>query len=382
MPYLKRLAVGVVLAAASQSVAAPPASLDKPEGQLNIIAWPGYIERGETDKKYDWVTQFEKQSGCKVNVKTAATSDEMVSLMNQGGYDLVTASGDASLRLVHGKKVQEIDTKLVPSWNTIDERLKNAPWHTVEGKHYGVPYQWGPNVLMYNTKVFKKPPTSWAVVFEEQKLEDGKSNKGRVQAYDGPIYVADAALYLMKKQPELGIKDPYELNEKQYAAAIALLRSQKALAHRYWHDATVQMSDFKNEGVVASSSWGYMVNALKAEKQPVDFVIPKEGTTGWADSTMLHTDSKNPVCAYKWMEWSLNKNLQSSLAEWFGSNPVVPEACKTKAPGGSEFCKTNGFERFNQVHFWRTPVAKCASQGTCVPYSKWTQDYISIMGGR
>jgi putative spermidine/putrescine transport system substrate-binding protein len=382
MPYLKRLAVGVVLAAASQSVAAPPQNLDKPEGQLNIIAWPGYIERGETDKKYDWVTQFEKQSGCKVNVKTAATSDEMVSLMNQGGYDLVTASGDASLRLVHGKKVQEVDIKLIPSWNTIDERLKNAPWHTVDGKHYGVPYQWGPNVLMYNTKVFKKAPTSWAVVFEEQKLEDGKSNKGRVQAYDGPIYVADAALYLMKKQPELGIKDPYELNEKQYAAALALLRNQKALAHRYWHDATVQMSDFKNEGVVASSSWGYMVNALKGEKQPVDSVIPKEGTTGWADSTMLHTDAKNPVCAYKWMEWSLNKNLQSSLAEWFGSNPVVPEACKTKAPGGSDFCKTNGFERFNQVHFWRTPVAKCPTQGTCVPYSKWTQDYIAIMGGR
>jgi putative spermidine/putrescine transport system substrate-binding protein len=388
MPNLKHLAVGAVLVAAAPAFAAPAApaapaqKADKAEGQLNIIAWPGYIERGETDKKYDWVTGFEKESGCKVNVKTAATSDEMVSLMNQGGYDLVTASGDASLRLVHGKKVQAIDTARIPSWGTIDPRLKDAAWHTVEGKHYGVPYQWGPNVLMYNTKVFKKAPTSWAVVFEEQKLEDGKSNKGRVQAYDGPIYVADAALYLMKKKPELGIKDPYELNEKQYAAAVALLRGQKALAHRYWHDTTVQMSDFKNEGVVASSAWGYQVNALKGEKQPIDSVIPQEGSTGWADTTMLHTDAKNPVCAYKWMEWSLNKNLQSALAEWFGSNPVVPEACKTKAPGGTDFCKTNGFERFGQVHFWRTPVAKCPSQGTCVPYSKWTQDYIAIMGGR
>jgi putative spermidine/putrescine transport system substrate-binding protein len=252
----------------------------------------------------------------------------------------------------------------------------------VEGKHYGVPYQWGPNVLMYNTEVFKQAPTSWAVVFEEQQLPDGKSNKGRVQAYDGPIYVADAALYLMKKQPELGIKDPYELNDKQYAAAVALLRKQKALTHRYWHDTTVQMSDFKNEGVVASSAWGYQVNALKGEKKPIDSVIPQEGSTGWADTTMLHANAKNPVCAYKWMEWSLNKDLQSSLAEWFGANPVVPEACKTKAPGGTEFCKTNGFERFTQVHFWKTPVAKCASQGTCVPYSKWTQDYIAIMGGR
>jgi putative spermidine/putrescine transport system substrate-binding protein len=382
MLNLKPLAVGVVIAAATQALAAPPKQLGKPEGKLNIIAWPGYIERGETDKQYDWVTQFEKDTGCKVNVKTAATSDEMVSLMNQGGYDLVTASGDASLRLVFGKKVQEINLELIPSWKSVDERLKNAPWHTVEGKHYGVPYQWGPNVLMYNTNVFKTPPTSWAVVFEPQNLPDGKPNKGRVQAYDGPIYVADAALYLMKKKPDLGIKDPYELNDKQYAEAVKLLRQQKQLAHRYWHDVTVQMNDFKNEGVAASSAWGYQVNALKAEKQPIDSTIPTEGSTGWADTTMMHASAQNPVCAYKWMEWSLNKSLQSSLAEWFGSNPVVPDACKTKAPGESDFCKTNGFERFEQVHFWKTPVAKCASQGTCVPYSKWTQDYIAVMGGR
>jgi hypothetical protein len=57
------------------------------------------------------------------------------------------------------------------------------------------------------------------------KLPDGKSNKGRVQAYDGPIYIADAANYLMFHKPELGIKDPYELNEDQYKAALDLLRA-------------------------------------------------------------------------------------------------------------------------------------------------------------
>ena len=74
------------------------------EGQVNIVAWAGYIERGETDKAFDWVTKFEAESGCKVNVKTAGTSDEMVALMNEGGFDLVTASGDASLRLIAGKR--------------------------------------------------------------------------------------------------------------------------------------------------------------------------------------------------------------------------------------------------------------------------------------
>jgi putative spermidine/putrescine transport system substrate-binding protein len=109
------------------------------EGQVDIVAWPGYIERGETDKNYDWVTEFEKKTGCKVNVKTAGTSDEMVALMNEGGFDLVTASGDASLRLISGKRAQPINVDLIPSWKMVDERLQNAPWHTVNGVHYGVP---------------------------------------------------------------------------------------------------------------------------------------------------------------------------------------------------------------------------------------------------
>jgi putative spermidine/putrescine transport system substrate-binding protein len=200
------------------------------EGEVDIIAWVGYIERGETDPAYDWVTGFEKETDCTVNVKVAATSDEMVTLMNGGGFDLVTASGDASLRLVYGNVVQPINTDLIPSWKNVDERLQNAPWHTVDKdgdgtpEHYGVPYQWGPNVLMYNTEAFKdEAPTSWNVVFEEQTLPDGESNKGRVQAYDGPIYIADAALYLKAHNPELKITDPYELTQDQFDAAIALL---------------------------------------------------------------------------------------------------------------------------------------------------------------
>ena len=147
---------------------------------------------------------------------------------------------------------------------------------------------------MYNTDVFKEAPKSWNVVFEEMNLPDGKSNKGRVQAYDGPIHVADAANYLMAHKPELGIKDPYELNEDQYKAALDLLRVQRTLVGRYWHDAMIQIDDFKNEGVVASGSWPFQVNLLAAEKQPIASTFPEEGATGWADTTMLHADSRQP----------------------------------------------------------------------------------------
>ncbi|MBL0570772.1 ABC transporter substrate-binding protein [Aeromonas hydrophila] len=379
---LTPLTLALIPALLAGQTQAAPTTLGKGEGQLNIVAWAGYVERGETDKNYDWVTGFENETGCKVNVKTAATSDEMVALMNEGGFDLVTASGDASLRLIAGGKVQALNLALIPSYGKIDPRLQNAPWHTVDGKHYGVPYQWGGNILMYNTKVFPKAPDSWSVVFEEQTLPDGKSNKGRVQAFDGPIHIADAALYLMSHQPALGIKDPYELNEDQYKAALDLLRQQRQLVGRYWHDAFVQIDDFKNEGVVASGSWPFQANTLIADKQPIATTVPKEGVTGWADTSMVHSEAKNLTCAYRWLEHSLNNKLQGDLASWFGSVPVVPAACEGNALLGKEGCKTNGIDNFDRVRFWRTPVTQCKSQGTCVPYYRWVSDYIAILGGR
>ena len=234
-----------------------------------------------------------------------------------------------------------------------------------------------------NTEAFKDaPPTSWKVVFEEMTLPDGKSNKGRIQAYDGPIHVADAANYLMFHKPELGIKSPYELNEEQYKAALDLLRVQRTLVGRYWHDAFIQIDDFKNEGVVASGSWPFQVNLMKGDKQPIASTFPEEGATGWADTTMLHADSEHPNCAYMWMEHSLSPKVQGDVSAWFGTVPSVPAACKGNALLTDEGCARNGYEDFEKIKFWKTPVSKCESQGECVPYHRWVSDYIGVIGGR
>ncbi|MGG9126960.1 spermidine/putrescine ABC transporter substrate-binding protein, partial [Escherichia coli] len=77
-----------------------------------------------------------------------------------------------------GKRVQPINTALIPNWKTLDTRVVKGDWFNISGKVYGAPYQWGPNLLMYNTKTFLPPPDSWHVVFVEQNLPDGESNKG------------------------------------------------------------------------------------------------------------------------------------------------------------------------------------------------------------
>lgn len=388
-------AAPVVTEAPAAETEAPVAATEAPvateapstdlEGALSIVAWAGYIERGETDPNYDWVTEFEANTGCMVSVKTAATSDEMVALMNEGGFDLVTASGDASNRLISGGRVQVIDISRIPSYDKIDPRLQDAAWHTVDGVHYGVPYSSGQNVLMYNSDVFgAEPPTSWSVVFEETTLPDGESNKGRVQAYDGPIYVADAALYLKATKPELGINDPYALTRDQFNAAIELLRQQRTLINRYWHDAFIQMDDFTNEGVAVSGSWPFQANYLKYfSAQPIEKVVPVEGATGWADTTMLHVDSAHPNCAYAWMEWSLNPKFQGDLASWFSNIPVRLDACEGNDLLGPDGCKLNGSEDFDKIIWWRTPTSTCSDGSQeCVPYHEWVTNYVAVIGGR
>jgi len=361
-----------------------PTEVGEGEGALNIVAWPGYIEDGSTDPAYDWVSDFEDETGCAVNVTPAGTSDEMVSLMTGSDeYDLVTASGDSSLRLIAGGTVTPVNLDLIPSYANVDERLQGGAWYTVDGNAYGVPYQWGADVLMYNTDVFgDEPPSSWNVIYEEQDLPDGDTNAGRIQQYDGPIAIATAALYLATAEPDLGIEDPYALDQEQYDAALGLVRDSHDLVQRYWHDVTVQTEDFTNEGTAASSSWPYQVNLLQADDQPVASVIPDEGATGWADTTMLATNAPHPNCAYLWMEHSLDPTVQGDVAAWFGSVPVVPDACEGNELLTDEGCTTNGFDDFDQVAFWKTPEADCFGDGgECVPYSQWAEDYQAVMGG-
>ena len=161
-----------------------------------------------------------------------------------------------------------------------------------------------------------------------------------------------------------------------------MLRGQRKIVSRYWHDAMVQIDDFKNEGVVASSAWGFQVNLLRGDKKPIASVVPQEGATGWADTTMMHADAKHPNCAYMWMEHSVNPKLQGDLAAWFGSVPAVPAACKGNALLSDKGCQTNGANEFERIWFWRTPVSDCGGGRTCVPYYRWVSDYIAVLGGR
>ena len=367
------VALSIPAAGSSRSSAGPPTAIGAGEGKLTLIAWQGYTQP-------QWVTPFEKQTGCKVEAKYASTSDEMVSLMRSGGggqYDMVSASGDASLRLIYGHDVAPVNVGLVPSWKDFFKAFQSPPNNTVSGVHYGVSLQFGPNILMYNTKLVKKP-TSWSVIYNP-------ANKGKITIPDNPIQIADAALYLASTTPSLGIKDPYELNSTQFNAAVSLLKKQKPLVKKYWATVSDQVDLFKSGGSTLGASWPVMLSTLLGTKAPVASVIPKEGATGWLDTWMLSAKAKHPNCAYKWLAYISTPKVQAMQATNYGETPVNSKACTfmNKLVAGS--CKqyfANAPESYyRSIKFWKTPLSDCGNgQKNCMDYTKWVQAWTNIKG--
>ena len=343
-------------------------------GTLNMIAWEGYTQP-------QWVKPFEKNTGCKIHAKYAGSSDEMVTLMRSGGgnqYDMVSASGDASLRLIYGKDVQPVDPSKIPDFKNFGQAFKSPPNNTVGGKHYGISLQWGPNTLLYNTKQVKPAPTSWAAIYDPKY-------KGKVTIPDNPIQIADAALYLMKTRPDLGITDPYELNKTQFNAATGLLKKQKPLIKKYWALASDEIDLFKNGDAVIGASWPYQTNTLKEAKAPVADLVPKEGATGWLDTWMVSSKTKNLDCAYKWLAWISTPKVQAQQAVYFGETPVNKLACAEmeKIAKGScaKYHADAPISFFRKIHFWKTPVADCGNgKKDCMDYTKWQQAWTQLKG--
>jgi putative spermidine/putrescine transport system substrate-binding protein len=360
-----------------------PAKICAGEGELNLIAWVGYTEDGSTDPNFDWVTPFESQSGCKVNVKYGNTSDEMVNLMRQGGgsvYDGVSASGDATNRLIAHGDVAPVNVDLVDGWKDFLPTLQSPPHNTVKGVHYGVSYMYGANLLMYNTEQVTPAPTSWDIVFDPNS-----AYKGKITAYDSPIYIADAALYLKTHDASLGIKDPYELTQPQLDAAVELLKGQAPNVKKYWALAADEIDLFTSGDLVAGTAWPYQVSVLQADKQPVDAITPSEGATGWADTWMMSSHAKHPNCMYKWMQWASSSDVQTQVAEFYGATPSNQQSC-TKlvsdlGDAGAAPYKCGDDAFVHQLALWKTPLADCGDGKTnCIDYTVWEQKWAEIRG--
>ena len=345
------------------------ATLGAGEGEVNLVAWAGYVEDGSTDPAVDWVSDFEAETGCQVNVKIGNSSDEMVELMQSGEYDAVSASGDATLRLIAGGDVAPVNTDLIPNYADVFEGLKNKPWNSVDGVPYGVPHGRGANLLVYNTEA-GPAPTSIVDMFSPDSPYAGK-----ISVYDSPIYIADAAIYLMATQPELGITNPYALDQTQFDAAVAALETQKSIVGQYWALYTDQQAALEAGSVTLGTTWQVIVNLAAANGAKIASTLHKEGATGWSDTWMISSKAKHPNCAYMWLNHIIAPQANAAVAEWFGEAPSNSKSCALTAdPNHCATYHADDEAYFANVWYWTTPTSTCLDGRTdveCVPYSEW-----------
>ena len=385
MPLRCRLGVAALVltvsalcvpAASLSRTAATPVKLGKSEGALSLLALPGYVEK-------PWLTPFVRQTGCKVTVKYASAFDDISTLMRGGGtgVDLVTAAGDVGLTLVEDGDVAPIDVKLIPAWKGFHAAFRSPATNTVKGRHYGISALFSPNLLAYNPKRIAQPPRSWSAVYSPK-------HAGKITVPDDPMFIADAALYLSKTRPGLGIRDPFELGDAQFAAVVALLRTQRPLVAQYWQTASDEIQLFKSGGATIGSAWPYQQAALRKTAAALKTAVPREGLTGWLDSWMLSVKAKHRNCAYRWLNYISTPKVQARLATFYGATPVTDGACAPMdalEPGSCARYRANAPEAYyRRITLWKSPVGNCGVPGgtrRCVPYSKWAQSWAEIKQG-
>jgi putative spermidine/putrescine transport system substrate-binding protein len=374
--------IGLVMVACGTSVPSGAlTSLGDGEGELNLVIWDGYAERGEIDEAYDWVTGFEDETGCKVNATPMTDSANGVQLLQSGEYDGGSFSGDATVRLMAAGDVAPVNVDLVPNYADVFEGLKLKEHNSMEGVPYGIPHGRGPNLLMWNTDEVATDPTSWGPIWE-----GGADYEGKISIYDSSIFIADAALHLMTKNPDLGITNPYQLNDEQFAAAIDLLEQQRENGAVYWGLLTDQVQSFTAGDSVVGTTWPYQVSLLQSEDVPVKAVLPDEGTTGWSDTWMIATDAAHPNCMYRWMNHIISPEANAQATVWFGEAAVTQAACDAAeeiSPGHCEQQHASDETYWEKIWYWTTPQADCSDddeETTCKDQDDWVSAWTTLRG--
>lgn len=368
---------------AAPVTAAPTATVLGPgEGQLDLVIWAGYAEDGSAYPEFNWVGPFEDATSCTVNTTVQADSAAGVQLLRSGEYDGGAFSGNATDRLMAAGDVAPVNTALLSNYGKVFEGLKNKAHNSLDGVPYGVPHGRGPNLLIWNTDEVEDQ-TTWNGIWE-----DASKYAGKLSIFDSPDFLADAALHLMATKPELGIKNPYQLNQAQFDAAVALVVALDAQGAQYWNGVTFgeQITAFAAGDVTIGTTWQYQVNGLLAENEPVKAIKPAEGTTGWSDTWMISSKAKHPNCMYLWMDHMMSAEANATATVYFGEAPTSPEACafaETIAPGHCALTHADDEPYWKDVWYWATAREDCADTDaatTCVAQDKWVEAWTTLRG--
>jgi putative spermidine/putrescine transport system substrate-binding protein len=357
-----------MLGAASAATAAGSGSaprLPAAEGHLDLVAFPGYAEAGGDDPRVNWVTPFVQATGCKVHVRTVRSSTELLDAVSEGRSDGVAAFGDVTQVLTGGHEVVPVETRLIPHYRTVYPALRRLGQNRDGGEVVGVPHGRGPDVLLWRTDRVRSAPAGWQILF-------GGGNAGRIGLYDAAITLATAAL-------QLGYRNPYELDRRQFLAVVRLAAEQKARVGSYWQDLTNALADYTGGNALVGEATPRLAALLRADAVPVRTAIPAGGT-GRSASWMLLARARHTGCMYRWLDYILSAKANAASARYLHEAPATPAACAymdcAAVHAGDEAW-------WARLSFWQTPQHTCGDgRGhVCADWFDWSDAWAAIRAG-
>ncbi|MGH3427544.1 MAG: extracellular solute-binding protein, partial [Terriglobales bacterium] len=373
------LTVSILAGCASGGGSDVRGSLGKAEGNLNLIAWPGLVENGSTEADVNWVGPFQDRTGCKVNVKTATSSDQMLDLINKKAYDGVSAPGELAGSLMADKRVEPINARLIDNYRGLIPALRNKPWNSQAGKSYGVPQGRSLALLGWRSDAVNPAPSSLMPLFDP-----ASAYRGNVMMHDDPLSLAVTALALKASEPDLGINNPFALTKDQFGAVIDLARNAESTTSLYWTDYTEQVRAIEAKSATVGLMTQSVADLIQARGTKLGTALPAEGTIGSSDTWMLLKGAKHPSCMYRWMNHVLDPKTNAAMSEYYGQAPAVSAACNfTQDPG---FCRTyhaTDEEFYRNVWFATTPQKRCigAPGKSCVGFTDWERAWQQLREG-
>ncbi len=308
---------------------------------LALLVWEGYADPS-------YVRAFEESRNCKISASYMGSSDELVAKLRGGSasnYDVISPSSDVATMIATSGLAAPLDLSKLPSYSQLSDRLRSLPLVRIQGKVYGVPFTWGPNPLLYDTKAFPNAPDSWTLLWDP-KL------KGKISVWDELSTLYMAAQILGYDKPDPG--HLYNLTDAELENVKKRLLELKPNIRKIWTTGGELTNLFENHEVVAAMGWPLMTNQLRKVSFPIGETIPKENTTGWIDHLMITAASEHKELATQFLAYMIEAKTQKAVADVTGYGPANPEAAQfMTAEQRKSLHLDNVDEYMTRIYFWQ-----------------------------
>jgi spermidine/putrescine-binding protein len=308
---------------------------------LALLVWEGYADPS-------FVRGFETAHHCRISASYMGSSDELVAKLRGGSasnYDVISPSSDVATMIATAGLAAPLDLTRIPTYSRLMPSLTSLPLVKNNGKVFGVPFQWGPNPLLYDTTYFKQPPMSWSILWDP-------SLRGKVSVWDDLSTVYMAAQVLGYDKPDPGAL--YNLTDDQLEKVKTKLIALKPNIRKMWSTGGELTNLFESHEVQIAMGWPLMTNQLKQRHFPIGEVIPVENTTGWIDHLMITAASEHKDLAHEFLEYVVQAQTQKQVVAVTGYLPANPEVAQYLSEDEKKNLHLDDLDHYiKRIYFWQ-----------------------------